>query len=128
MDDRWRPRSFRDATPLRKEPEHTSNRTNADPSLPKKPQSQPHPIDLVVHDKPVGLGFVSPQTLLSLLVGLLGAVSLVFEPCKLLAQRAIGLCPLRGLTCPWLAAVSEFGRLAHHAPACHTPSSQAMGD
>jgi hypothetical protein len=128
IDDRLRTRSVCDATPLRKEPEHTSNSTKADPYLQKKPQSQPHQIDLVVHDKPVGLGFVSPQTLLSLLVGLLGAVSLVFDPCKLFAQIAIVLCPLRGFTFPLLAAVSEFGLLAHHAPSCHTPSSQAMGD
>src|SRR5256885_1580233 len=98
-----------------------SNRTNADPSLPKKPQSQPHPIDLVVHDTPVGVGFVSPQTLLRLLVGLLGAVALVFEPCTLLAQRAMGLGPLRGLTCPWLAAVSALGRVGAHPASGPTP-------
>jgi len=127
-DDRWRPRGVLETTPLSEEPEHTRNGTKADPHLSKASQSPPHEVDLVVHDQPLCLGFVLPETLLGLLAGLGGAVSLCADPFERLAQRAMGRCSLLGCAFPWLAALSAFGLLAHHAPSCHTPSPQAMGD
>ena len=60
IEDRLRTRCLRDATRLSEEPEHTRNGTKADPYLSKESQSQPHEVDVVVHDKPWCLGFVLP--------------------------------------------------------------------
>lgn len=127
IDDRLRTRGFAQARPLSEELEHSRHDTKADPHLSKESQIQPHQIDFVRHDQPVGLGFVALQTLLRLLVGVLGAVALLLDPCKFFAQIAILLGPLRRFPFPLLAAVSEFGLLTHHAPSCHIPSSQTMG-
>jgi hypothetical protein len=60
IDDRLRTRGFRDATLLSEESEHTRHGTQADPPLSKESQSQPHEVDLVVHDQPLSLGFLLP--------------------------------------------------------------------
>jgi hypothetical protein len=58
--DRVRTRGFRDATARSEEWEHARHGTQTDPYFYKEAQSQPHEVDLVVHDQPVGLGFVLP--------------------------------------------------------------------
>jgi len=120
--DRLRTRGLRDATPLSEELEHTRHGTQADPYLSKEPESSPYQVDLVGHDTSLCLGFLLPYTLLGLSVGLVGAVSLVSDPCELFAQRAMVLGPLLACAFPWLAALSALRLWAHHVPSCHALS------
>ena len=50
-----------------------------------------------------------------------GLIALGFDPCKLLAQVAIGSATLLGFAFPLLAAVVDFGKLTHRLHSLTSP-------
>jgi hypothetical protein len=68
-----------------------------------------------LNGKALALGLKVAQASLGLFERCGGAVSLVFDPSKLLAPVAILLGSLGRFVLPLITALSDFGQLAHHA-------------
>jgi hypothetical protein len=79
----------------------------------------------VLNGKALVLGLKVAQASLGLFEGCGGAVSLVFDPSQLLAPIAILIGSLRRFVLPLVAALSDFGQLAHHA---RSSRDTAVGD
>src|SRR6516165_2343244 len=84
----------------------------ADAGACKQGQRQPYPMRLEV-SRP---GLFVAQLLVGFLEGLFGAIALVAQALEFFAQVAIMCSAFFGLLFPLLAALSEFGLLAHPAP------------
>jgi hypothetical protein len=63
-----------------------------------------------------GPGLCLAQLLIGLFESLFGVIALVAKACELFSQVAIVLGSVFGLLFPLLAALSEFGLLAHPVP------------
>ena len=82
----------------------------------------------MLHGKALALGLEVAQASLSLFERCGGAVSLVFDPRQLLAPVAILLGSLGRFVFPLIAAVSDFGQLAHYARSGQDRPPWATGD
>jgi hypothetical protein len=81
----------------------------------------------MVNGKPPTLGLELTQASLGLFERCGGAVSLRFDPAQLFAQVAILLGSLRRFVFPLIAALSDFGQLAHQALSGQDPPLRAAG-
>src|SRR5712692_7600962 len=126
VDKRLRTRGLLDAQHLSEETEHPSNGTKTDPSPYKQLQSQPHQVDLVLHDKPLRLRLFLTQTILGLFEGLAGVVSLFSDPLEFFAQIPIVLCALLGFAFPLELFLNKIERssTAPHRCQRHHPQNQ----
>src|SRR5262245_47831674 len=84
----------------------------ADAGACKQGQRQPYPM----HSEVCGPGLFLAQLLVGFLEGLLGALALFAQALEFFAQVAVVCGSFCGLLFPLLAALSEFGLLAHPAP------------
>src|SRR5262249_41419503 len=84
----------------------------ADASGCKEGEGQLHPLRL----EGGGPGLFLAQVLLGLFEGLFGVISLLANTLECFSQVAIVLSPFFGLVFPLMAALSEFGLLAHQVP------------
>jgi hypothetical protein len=112
VDDGLGARGLADAQPVCEYMQDARNSAKADAGAGKQGEGQPHPLRL----EDGGPGLFVAQVLFGLFEGLFGAIALCAQALDFFAQVAIVLGSFFGLVFPLLAALFEFGLLAHPVP------------